>query len=64
MFVEGGTIVSSKGIVEDHFLKFEVTKNGVKSKINYRDLNRWIQVAGIKKYHDKLYLPINPEDFE
>jgi hypothetical protein len=63
MFDEGEGIITPKGLVEQSFVKFEVTKNGVKSKVNYRDFNRWIYVEE-DKYHSKLYLHINPEDFE
>jgi hypothetical protein len=64
MFYEGEGIATPKSIVEQSFVKFEVTKNGIKSKVNYRDFNRWIYVEEGDKYHSKLYLHINPEDFE
>jgi hypothetical protein len=63
MFNEGEGITSPKGIIEKSFTKFEVTKNGVISKINYRNFERWIYQEE-DKYHSKLFLPINPEDFE
>jgi hypothetical protein len=64
MFYEGGGITSPKGMVGGSFVKFEVTKDGIKSKVNYRDFNRWIYIEEENKYRSKLYLPVNPEDFE
>jgi len=64
MFDEGTGITTPKGIVEYSFVKFEVTKNGVMSKVNYRDFKRWICIEKEDKYHHEVYLPINPEDFE
>jgi len=63
MFNEGEGITKPKMIIEYSFVKFEVTKNEVISKINYRDFKRWTYIEK-DKYHSKLYLPINPEDFE
>ena len=64
MFSEGQGITSPKGIVERSFLKFEVVKNEVKSKINYLEYNKWIYIEKQDKYHYELYLPISYEDFE
>jgi ribosomal protein L21 len=64
MFNEGEGIATPKTIVEQSFVKFEVTKNGIKSKVNYRDFNRWTYVEKEDKYHSELYLLVNPEDFE
>ena len=64
MFDEGQGITSPKGIIERSFVKFEVTKNGISSKVNYRDFQRWIYMEKEDKYHSELYLHINPEDFE
>jgi hypothetical protein len=64
MFYEGEGITSPKGMVGGSFVKFEVTKDGIKSKVNYLDFNRWTYVIEEDKYHSKLYLPVNPEDFE
>ena len=64
MFDEGSGIMSPKGVVEKGFVKFEVFKNGIKSKVNYKDFNRWYCIQGKDKYHSEIYLTINPEDFE
>ncbi len=64
MFNEGEGIAAPKGIVEHSFVEFEVTKNGVKSKVDYQDFGKWIYVEKENKYHSELYLPINPKDFE
>jgi len=62
MFEEGQGIATPKQVIKG--LKFEVTKNGVRSNVNYSDFSRWIYVETEDKYHSELYLPINPEDFE
>jgi hypothetical protein len=64
MFNEGEGIANPKTMVERSFVKFEVTKNGIKSKVNYRDFNRWTYVEKEDKYYSELYLLVNPEDFE
>ena len=64
MFDEGSGITSPKGIVEQSFVKFEVTKNGIKSKVNYRDFKKWIYIEKEDEYHSEVYLPINPEHFK
>ena len=63
MFDEGSGIMSPKGIIEEGFVKFDVFKNGVKSKVNYKDFNKW-NCVDKDKYHSDVYLTINPEDFE
>ena len=65
MFDEGQGIASPKGIIEGGgIMKFEVTKNGVRSKVNYLKFERWIYVEKEDKYHSELFLHINPADFE
>lgn len=63
MFDEGQGITSPKKMFEYSFVKFEVTKNGIKSKVNYLDFNKWIYIEKEDKYHSELYLTINSEDF-
>ena len=62
MFSEGQGIATPKEVIKG--LKFEVTKNGVRSNVNYSDFSRWIYVETEDKYHSELYLPVNPEDFK
>jgi hypothetical protein len=64
MYNEGQGILSPKKMVESSYVKFEVTKNGVMSKVNYRDFNKWIYIEKEDKYHSELFLHINPEDFK
>jgi len=62
LFDEGQGIATPKGMIKG--LKFEVTKNGVRSNVNYSDFSKWIYIETKDKYHSELYLPINTEDFE
>jgi hypothetical protein len=64
MFDEGKGIMRPKGIIKQGFVDINIVKNGIKSKVNYQDFNKWVYVEKEDKYHSELYLPVNPKDFE
>ena len=61
MFDEGQGIASPKEMIEQSFVKLEITKNGILSNVNYRDFDRWIYKEN--GHQSELYLMVNSEDF-